>query len=163
MYIILWCCSNTIFILQKKAVRAIASTGYNVHTELFFMLHNMLKIEDIYTFRLLVLYHNISHLKTSQYLEFFWPNTSQRNIHYAMRNPRLQLPVHFHEFIRTTCRYQLSTLLNNLNAESEILKHAIANIETSTLLGLRRIMMNYFLDKYSYFCHIPDCYICGLT
>ena len=62
----------------------------------------------------------------------------------------------------TTCRYQLPTPLNNLNAESEILKHVIANIETSTLLGLKRIMKNYFLDKYSYFCHIPDCYICQI-
>ena len=63
--------SNTIFILQKKAVRAIASAGYNAHTEPFFKLYNLLKIEDIYKFRLLVLYHNISHLKTPQYLDFF--------------------------------------------------------------------------------------------
>ena len=149
--------SNTIFILQKKAVRTIASAGYNAHTEPFFKLYNLLKIEDIYKFRLLVLYHNISHLKTPQYLEMFLPNTSQGNIHYAMRNPRLQLPVHSHEFIKTTCRYQLPTLLNNLNEESEILKHVIANIETSTLMGLKIIMKNYFIDKYSYFCHIHDC------
>ena len=122
--------SNTIFILQKKAVRAIVSAGYNAHTEPFFKLYNLLKIEDIYKFRLLVLYHNISHLKTPQYLDIFLPNTSQGNIHYAMRNPRLQLSVHFHEFIKTTCRYQF---------------------ETTTLLGLKRIMKNYFLDKYSYF------------
>ena len=141
--------SNTIFILQKKAVRAIVSAVYNAHTEPFFKLYNLLKIEDIYKFRLLVLYHNISHLKTPQYLDIFLQNTSQGNIHYAMRNPRLQLPVHFHEFIKTTCRYQLPTLLNNLNSESEILKHVIANIETTTLLGLKRIMKNYFLDKYS--------------
>ena len=51
-----------------------------------------------------------------------------------MRNPRLQIQVHFHEFIKTTCRYQLPKILNNLNAESEILKHVIANSETSTLL-----------------------------
>ena len=57
----------------------------------------------------------------------------------------------------------MPTLLNNLNAESEIFKNVIANIETSTLLGLKRIMKNYFLDKYSYFCHIPDCYICEMT
>ena len=72
------------------------------------------------------------------------------------------LPVHFHEFIKTTCRYQLPTLLNNLNTESEILKHVIANIETSTLLGLKRIM-NYFLDKYSHFAIFLIAIICGLT
>ena len=59
--------------------------------------------------------------------------------------------------------YKSTSLLNNLNSESEILKHVIANIETSTLLGLKRIMKNYFIDKYSYYCHIPDCYICDLT
>ena len=73
------------------------------------------------------------------------------------------LPVHFHEFIKTTCRYQLPTLLNNLNTESEILKHVIANIETSTLLGLKRIMKNYFLDKYSHFAIFLIAIICGLT
>ena len=35
--------SNTIFILQKKAVRA--------HKEPLFKLYNLLKIEDIYKFR----------------------------------------------------------------------------------------------------------------
>ena len=38
--------SNTISILQKKAVRAIASAGYNAHTEPFFKLYNLLNIED---------------------------------------------------------------------------------------------------------------------
>ena len=150
-------------ILDSPVMLVVDMNAQLPHTEPFFKLYNLLKIEDIYKFRLLVLYHNISHLKTPQYLDIFLPNTSQGNIHYAMRNPRLQLPVHFHEFIKTTCRYQLPTLLNNLNSESEILKHVIANIETTTLLGLKRIMKNYFLDKYSYFCHIPDCYICGLT
>ena len=64
--------SNTIFILQKKAVRTIVSAGYNARTEPYFKLYNLLKIEDIYKFRLLVLYYNISHLKTPQYLEIFW-------------------------------------------------------------------------------------------
>ena len=98
-------------------------------------------------------------LKNSAVFINFLPNTSQGNIHCAMRNPRLQLPVHFHEFIKTTCRYQLPTLLDNLNAASGILKHVIANIETSTLLGLNRIMKNYFLDKYSHFCHMFAIYV----
>ena len=36
--------SITIFILQKKAVRAIASAGYNAHTEPYFKLYNLLKM-----------------------------------------------------------------------------------------------------------------------
>ena len=68
-------------------------------------------------FHIILLYHNMSHLKTPQCLEFVLPNTSNGNIHYAMRNPRLQLPIHFHEVIKTTGRYQLPTHLSNLNAE----------------------------------------------
>ena len=46
--VLFWCAdSNTIFILQKKAVRAMVSAGYNAHTEPFFKLYNLLKIEDI--------------------------------------------------------------------------------------------------------------------
>ena len=46
--------SNKIFMLQKKAIRAINSAGYNAHTEPLFKLYNLLKVEDIYKFRLLV-------------------------------------------------------------------------------------------------------------
>ena len=45
--------------LQKKAIRAINSAGYNAHTEPLFKLYNLLKVEDIYKFRLLVFYHNL--------------------------------------------------------------------------------------------------------
>ena len=81
-------------------------------------------------------------------------------IHLPSVSKIFERAIMIHEFIKTTCRYQLPTLLNNLNAESVILKHVIANIGTSTLLGLKRVMKNYFLDKCSYFCHIPDNYAC---
>ena len=38
----------------KKANRAINSAGYNAHTEPLFKLYNLLKLEDIYKFRLLI-------------------------------------------------------------------------------------------------------------
>ena len=43
------------------------------------------------------------------------------------------------------------------------MNNKVVKIETSTLLGLKRVMKNYFLEKYLYICHVPDCYICGLT
>ena len=35
---------------------------------------------------------------------------------YEIRNPRLQPPVHFHEYITGTCRYHLTVLLNEINS-----------------------------------------------
>ena len=98
-------------------------------------------------------------MKTPQYLDFFAKYFTGKhslcNEESETTTSRTFLRIYKDYF----SIYQLPTLLNNLNAESEILKHVFANIENSTLLGLKRITKNYFFDKYSYFCHIPDCYI----
>ena len=39
---------KTIFTIQKRAIRAISSAGYNAHTEPLFKFFNVLKVEDIY-------------------------------------------------------------------------------------------------------------------
>ena len=69
---------KNIFMQQKKAIRAISSAGYNAHTEPLFKLYNVLKVEDIYNYRLLVLYYNIKHNKVPNYITSFLPNTSIR-------------------------------------------------------------------------------------
>ena len=48
--------NDAILLLQKRAVRAIASAGYRSHSEPLLKLYNLLKINDIYTQRLLVFY-----------------------------------------------------------------------------------------------------------
>ena len=50
---------------------------------------------------------------------------------------KLRLFVLYHNIshLKSACKYRLQTLLNNLSAESEIVKHVIANIETTTLFG----------------------------
>ena len=57
--------------LQKKAIRAINSAGYNAHTEPLFKLYNLLKVEDIYKFRLIVFYHNLIYDKAPQHFQNF--------------------------------------------------------------------------------------------
>ena len=61
---------------KKKAIRAISSAGYNAHTEPLFKLYNVLKVEDIYNYRLLVLYYDLKHDKVQNYITSFLPNTS---------------------------------------------------------------------------------------
>ena len=97
------------------------------------------------------------------YISTFLPDLSQGARNYEIRNPRLQPPVYFHEYITETCRYQLAVLLNEINSIVEpldLLKSVVSNILNVTLLGLKRTVKSYLLQKYSYYCVIPNCYVC---
>ena len=54
-----WGSSNateSIFLQQKKAIRAISSASHNAHTEALFKIFNILKLNDIFNYRLLTFY-----------------------------------------------------------------------------------------------------------
>ena len=63
-------------LLQKRAIRAISSAGYNAHTEPLFKFYNVLKVEDIYNYRLLVLYYNLKHTNVPFHIASFMAKTS---------------------------------------------------------------------------------------
>ena len=61
-----WGSSNAaecIFLQQKKAIRAISSASHNAHTEPLFKIFNILKLNDIFNYRLLTFYYNLRHNK----------------------------------------------------------------------------------------------------
>ena len=104
-----------IYVCAKKAIRAISSACYNAHTEPLFKLYNVLKVEDIYNYRLLVLYYNLRHNKVPKYITSFLPNTSIAKERYLVRQPRYQPPLHADEFISKTCKCRLPVFLNSIN------------------------------------------------
>ena len=55
--------AKNIFLKQKRAIRAISCAAYNAHTEPLFKIYKLLKIDEIYNCRLLVLYYNLLHNK----------------------------------------------------------------------------------------------------
>ena len=52
--------SDSILLLQKRAICAIASAGYSAHYKPLFKIYNVLKVTDIYQQRLLIFYYKIS-------------------------------------------------------------------------------------------------------
>ena len=155
--------SGKILQLQKKAIRAVSCAGYISHTEPLFKLYDILKVNDIYKYKLLTLYYNAKKSNIPIYIFKFLPDLSQGARKYEIRNPRLQPPVHIHEYITRTCRYQLAVLLNEINLIVEpldLLKSVVSNIQNVTLLALKRTVKSYLLQKYSYYCVIPNCYVC---
>ena len=93
------------------------------------------------------------------YLSKFLPDLSHDARNCEIRNPRFQPPVHIHEYVTGTCRYQLTVLLNEINSIVEPLdplKSVVNNVQNVTLLGLKRTIKSYLLQKYSYYCIIPN-------
>ena len=154
--------AKNIFLKQKRAIRAISCAGYNAHTEPLFKIYKLLKIDDIYNRRLLVLYYNLVHNKVPQYLSSFLPNTSLATNRYPIRHPRLQPPFHSHAFISQTCKYNLPVLLNSINNQSDELTVIVRNVDNTSLSGFKKATKSYLLSKYSYGCSIPNCYICQI-
>ena len=161
---------KTIFTIQKRAIRTISSAGYNaitdnVHTEPLFKFFNVLKVEDIYNYRLLVLYYNLKHKNVPYHIASFLPKTSIARERYPIRKSRLQPPLHAHEYITKTCKYRLPVFLNSINNNSEksdILRNIIDEINNITLVKFKSVTKRYMINKYSYYCNIRNCYICQL-
>ena len=80
-------------------------------------------------------------------------------------NPRLQPPICSHEYISKTCTYRLPVLLNSINNISVIaakINEAIASIDNITLIKFKNVIKSYMIDLYSYYCIIPNCYVCQI-
>ena len=150
---------KSIFMLQKRAIRAISSAVYNAHTEPLFKFYNVLKVEDIYNFRLLVLYYNLKHKNVPFHIASFMPKTSIAKERYY------NLHLRAHEFISKTCKYRLPVFLNSISNNSENfdnLRKIINEIDNVTLVKFKSVTKSYMINQYSYYCNIPNCYICQL-
>ena len=117
----LWFCillwgkeSKSILLLQKCAIRAVSSAGFRAHSEPLFKIHNVLKVDDIYQQRLLVFYYNVVNNIISANFNDFLPVLSVGSHLYPIRNPQTQLPKHSYEYIKLSCRYQLTILSNEI-------------------------------------------------
>ena len=145
--------------LQKNAIRTVSCAGYISQTESLFKFYDTLKVNDIYKYKLLTLYYNIKRSNVPVYLFNFLPDLSQGAKNHEIRNPRLQHPVHIHEYVTGTCRYQLTVLLNEINSIVESLDplKSVNNVQNVTLLRFKRTIKSYLLQKYSYCCIIPNC------
>ena len=156
---------DKIFQLQKRAVRAISGANSKSHTEPLFKFYNILKVDDIFTYKLLTFYWKAKQAQLPKYLSKFLPELSEGANKYAIRHPRLQPPVHKHEYIKGTCRYQLAMLLNEISVSDNSLgqlKIVSTNVQIMTLFGLKRIVKSCLVQNYSYYCAIPNCYVCQL-
>ena len=62
----------------------------------------------------MVFYYNVVNNIISANFNDFLPVLSVRSHTYPIRNPQRQLPKHSHEYIKLSCRYQLTVLSNEI-------------------------------------------------
>ena len=85
--------SDKIFKLQKKAVRIIACSKYNAHTEPLLKTLNLLKIEDIMKTKALKLYHRYKRNELPKYFESMFTESNDNHSHDTRHKSLLyQLP-----------------------------------------------------------------------
>ena len=157
--------SKSILLLQKRAIRAVSSAGFRAHSEPLFKIHNVLKVDDIYQQRLLVFYYNVVNNIISANFNDFLPVLSVGSHSYPIRNPQRQLLKHSHEYIKLSCRYQLTILSNEIFSitgkyYNTIIAEIFGNVRHIPVVSFKSYIKTYFLKKYSYLCHVDNCYIC---
>ena len=126
--------------LQKSAIGATSSAGYSGHTEPLCKFYNVLKVEDIYNYRLLVFYYNLKHKHFPYHIASLLLKSSIGRERYPIRNSTFQPPLHAHEYIAKTCKYRLPVFLNSINnntENSDKLRNIIDEIDNITLVKVK--------------------------
>ena len=86
--ILSWHKENDVITFTTKTCRSCyAFIRYRSHSEPLFKFYNLLKIDDIYTQRLLVFYYNVINKIISSNFNNFIPEFSDANNVYPIRNP----------------------------------------------------------------------------
>ena len=85
----------------------------------------------------------------------FLPVLSVGSHIYPIRNPQRQLPK----------RCQLTILSNEIFSitgkyYNTIIAEIFGNVRHIPVVSFKRYIKTYFLKKYSYLCHVDNCYIC---
>ena len=64
--------SNRMFKLQKRAIRIVANSKYNAHTEPLFKLYRILKLSDVLVLQTMKVYHKFKNKELPVYMQN-WP------------------------------------------------------------------------------------------
>ena len=147
--------TNAIHKIQKRAIRIIAASKYNAHTEPLFKQLNLLKASDICKLQELKFYHKLINRQLPKYFECFVYQTNLDLHNYnTRRGHRLHIPRINHTFAQLNIRHSVIQTVNNMP------DNVIDKIRTHNLKGFSNYAKNYFISTYETTCEIANCYVC---
>jgi hypothetical protein len=144
------------FILQKKAIRAISCARYNSHTSGLFKSLGLLKLHDICSLQALKFCFQLE----SGVLPYYFQQSGLflKNSYYhqyeTRRNNNYSLPYIKHEFAKFGIRYFIPNYFKGLK---DCLKEKIF---THSLNGLKSYFKFITIASYDITCEKPHCYVC---
>ena len=148
--------SNRLFKLQKRAIRIVANSKYNTHTEPLFKLYRILKLADVLTLQTMKVYHKFRNNELPVYMQN-WPLVTNNEIH--RYNTRTATDLHTFKYRRTFAkkspRHYLVQTINNTP------DNVYSKFGTHSLNGFSNYVKLHFINNYQDGCSIPNCYICS--
>ena len=148
---------SRVFKLQKRAVRLITKSKYNSHTEPLFKSMNLLKVEDIFKFHALKLFHKSCSGNLPEYFSNMF-TVNPRSHTYETRHRYSNIHQTSNTSSGSNCvRYFIPKLL------SDIPQSIKDKIETHSLHGFSVYVKNYFIEQYTILCEIENCYVCSVN
>ena len=147
--------SETLFKLQKKAVRIISNAKYNAHTNPLFRKLNLLKMEDICTLHdYKFCYKLINKMVPEYFISILNSVGTSIHDHETRHAADFRLPAVRHEFARDSIRYRFPSTYNDMEQEykNRIYTHGFAYFKSYVKLNITQ--------NYDPICHIEDCHNC---
>ena len=147
---------QSLFKIQKKAVRIITNSKYNAHTDPIFKKLNLLKIEDIFHVSCLSLYYSIHRPDVKPAPEFFKTIiVTNRDVHgHNTRHHQIRDQETNYLSSRKCLRHFLPTILPTY--------HEILNkIPTVTIQTFKKSVKDFCIKGYYEVCPLWSCTVCG--
>jgi len=142
--------------LQKRSIRLVSGAKYNAHTEPIFKYNQVLKVEDIFSLRNLLLYYRIKNdLAPAYFVRYLI--VAQEQHHYNTRRRLSQtLPCpRSNKVMSTKCtRFSLVNTVNNTPAD-------ITSNMSMSEISFKKLCKKYFTNNYKTQCLVQNCYICN--
>jgi hypothetical protein len=144
-----------VFMLQKKAVRAVTNSKFNAHTDMLFKRLNTLKCKDISALHGLKFCFKLEKGLLPSYFNDNVFTKSSTFHNYLTRRDIYCIPFVRHEFAKRNIRYKIPVLFN---ATKDAIKE---KIYTHSLSGFKAYVKYDFIKSYSSSCILQNCYVCG--
>ena len=142
--------------LQKKAIRIAHHGAYNAHTEPLFKKSNIVKLNDLYKYKLLKFYHKFVNGRLPVYFNNFeiMP-ASDLHQHNTRGKEKLIVSRVSHTYAKKCIRHELVKLIN------ETPDIIMDKVHTHSLFGFSMYVKKNLITKYEITCQVENCYVCN--
>ena len=113
-----WCSAsqthvNRIFVIQKKAIRAVHNLPYNSHTSAYFSSMNIMRLCDLYKYKSSVYLFKVINLSYDRYFLNLIQAAAHNHSH-NLRNNLITLPFYHHAKTQSSFLYRAISFYNSL-------------------------------------------------